>query len=159
LKPGEDGGRPALLERAFVFSAVGELCGRKKVLIDFDFAERSLADIVAALRRGERVKLPLAERAQRAAVEAEPPMTHKEAGALGGKGNKATDKTENISSFGTSASYRAAKLKRHFPDDIERPLRERCAVTLHHAQNTICFDEWSTRCFIRSTWPATNFII
>lgn len=60
------------------------------------------------------------------AASVAPVMTCKEAGGLGGAGNKAFDKNENIKRFsgtdkgGTSKEYRIAKLKRDYPEVAER---------------------------------------
>lgn len=47
-------------------------------------------------------------------------MTQKEAGELGGRGNKADDNSENVRSFGNSSKYRIAKLKRDHPEIAQR---------------------------------------
>lgn len=69
------------------------------VLIDFDFAERSLSEIVTRLRHGERVGLqPLA------------------------KHGGARKQADNISltEYGTAAAYTIRRLKRDRPDLAER---------------------------------------
>jgi len=88
----------------------------RKAPIDFDFTERSLADIVSALKRGERVKMPLAERASEVEALNDKPGGHK--GNRNASKND-VDKKENINVVshgkGTSAIYRIAKLKRDHP--------------------------------------------
>ena len=81
----------------------------KVVLIDFDLTEQSLSEIVAKLRQGKQVRL-------------EPVHTHQEAGAMGGRGNKASD---NITSFrGTSKKYLLARLKRYRPELAARVIAD-----------------------------------
>ena len=90
---------------------------RKVVLIDYDLTEQSLSEIVARLRRGESVRLTLAERTVDRAIVVEPLPEH---GAIG-NGRR----VDNINSTpgGTSADYLTARIKRDRPDIAERMQR------------------------------------
>ena len=89
---------------------------RKVVLIDYDLTEQSLSEIVARLRRGESVRLTLAERTVDRAIVVEPLAGHGEVGN-GRRGDNIT------STRGTSADYLTARIKRDRPDIAERMQR------------------------------------
>lgn len=77
------------------------------MLIDYDLTEQSLSEIVARLRRGESVRLTLAERTVDRAIVVEP---------LAGHGG-VRDQADIISlKHGTSADYLTARIKRDRPD-------------------------------------------
>lgn len=87
---------------------------RKVVLIDYDLTEQSLSEIVARLRRGENVRLTLAERTVDRAIVVESLAGHGEVG--NGRGSKTT-------SIGRGADYLTARIKRDRPDIAERMQR------------------------------------
>jgi hypothetical protein len=94
---------------------------QRRVLIDFNLTEQSLNDIVTRLRKGETVAM----RAQRivASVKAlAQAPTPAEAGAMGGRGHKASSDRTGFNR-GESAAYLAARLKRDHQEIAERLAR------------------------------------
>jgi len=91
---------------------------RKVVLIDYDLTEQSLSEIVARLRRGESVRLTLAERTVDRAIVVEPLAGH-------GRPFKGDEKGDNgtFSRGSNSADYLTARIKRDRPDIAERMQR------------------------------------
>ena len=88
---------------------------RKVVLIDYDLTEQSLSEIVARLRRGESVRLTLAERTVDRAIVVEPLAEH--------GGVREQVDIINSTRGGTSADYLTARIKRDRPDIAERMQR------------------------------------
>jgi hypothetical protein len=91
---------------------------RKVVLIDYDLTEQSLSEIVARLRRGENVRLTLAERTVDRAIVVETL-------AVQGRPLRGNEKGDNstFSRGSTSADYLTARIKRDRPDIAERMQR------------------------------------
>lgn len=90
---------------------------RKVVLIDYDLTEQSLSEIVARLRRGESVRLTLAERTVDRAIVVEPLVPN------GTIGNGRSFDNIKATQGGTSADYLTARIKRDRPDIAERMQR------------------------------------
>lgn len=90
---------------------------RKVVLIDYDLTEQSLSEIVARLRRGESVRLTLAERTVDRAIVVEPLP------ANGAIGNGRSSDNIKATKGGTSADYLTARIKRDRPDIADRMQR------------------------------------
>ena len=61
----------------------------------------------------EKIESEVARRAE----QAKPPLTHEEAGKLGGRGNKATDNSKEL--YGNSAQYLADRIGEVRPDILE----------------------------------------
>ena len=110
----------------FTFESRNEFL-EKRVLLDFDLTEQSLTDIVAALKKGEPVKLTKREEVIELAKSTEVIIERGSYEVGAGRGteeeNTIHDKTNNVmyhsgpsGQCGNSSKYRIAKLKRDHPE-------------------------------------------